>query len=200
MEIKSSQPADEAKLRSGSVNIDGTRGKLYFTIGLPCSGKSTRANRWVTDDADLHYGLYGADGYDYRLERPRVVIGGDDFRIGTHSLEYLRTSEGLVFAQMDTAVRALLYRGFDVLIDETCTTEATLLRYYLMDFGAEAIIIDVSSQECIRRAKETGRDYLIPCIEQMQRQKDELLKDWPLAAERVKQRIFERYPNSVVRS
>lgn len=199
MEIASMQALAEGKLRSGSVNVDGDKGRLYYTIGLPGSGKSLAANKWVTYDVDL---LYDEErlSCDYRLRRPRVVIGGDDFRIGTHSLEYLRTSEGLVFAQMDTAIRALLYRGFDVLVDETSTTEATLLRYYLMDFNAQAIIIDTPAEECVRRAKESGRDYLVPCIEQMQKQKDELLKDWPMAVDRVKSRILERYPNDIIRS
>lgn len=172
-------------LRSGSVNVDGRKGRLHYFIKLPQAGGSSKANEFIRAAPAGH---------------PRVVIGGDDFRIGTHSMEYLRTSEGLVFAQMDTATRALLYRGFDVLIDETSTTEATLLRYYLMDFDSFPIIIDTPSSECIRRARASGRDYLVPCIEQMARQKDELLKDWPNAVERVKARILERYPNDVVRS
>lgn len=198
MGIQSNHQQDKGRLRSGSVNRDGNKGKLYYLIKLPQSGGSSFANKWVSADVDLEYVNYLQEGADYFLERPRVVVGGDDFRIGTHSMEYLRTSEGLVFAQMDTAVRALLYRGFDVLIDETSTTEATLLRYYLMDFDAEAIIVDTPAEECIRRAKENGREYLVPCIEQMAKQKDDLLKDWPLAVERVRQRILERYPNDIV--
>lgn len=158
-----------------------SRGKLYFTIGLPRSGKSSYANAWSKESPN------------------RVVIGGDDFRIGLHGHEYLRTSEGLVFGVMDAAIRALLHRGFDVLVDETCTTEATLLRYLLIDLNATPIILDTPANICIQRAREGGKEHLVPCIVQMDKQKQELLRDWPAAIERVKAKILERYPNDIVR-
>ncbi len=157
------------------------RGKLYFLIGLPRSGKSVYADIWA------------------KHAPQRVVIGGDDFRIGLHGHEYLRTSEGLVFGVMDAAIRALLYRGYDVLVDETCTTEATLLRYLLIDLNATPIILDTPVNICIERAREGGKEHLVPCIVSMDKQKQELLRDWPAAIERVKAKIVERYPNDIVR-
>jgi predicted kinase len=183
------------KMRSGSVNLDGDRGRLFYTIGLPQSGKSSAANAWVREayqrEGDLVVGP--------QIERPRVIVSGDDFRQATYQAEYWRQGESLVFALMDASVRALLSRGFDVLIDETSTTEQTLLRYYLIDFNAQAILIDTPEEVCAQRAIANGKDFLVQPIRQMARQKAALLKDWPAAIERVKAHILTRYPNDVVR-
>lgn len=181
--------------RSGSVNLDGDRGQLFFLVKLPQSGGSSFGNAWAREAP-----YFEGDWTDPpQVSRPRVVLGGDDFRIGVHGMEYLRTSEGLVFATLDAAARALLSRGFDVLIDETSTTPETLLRYLLIDINAQPILIDTPEEECVRRALASGKNYLVEPIRQMARQKEELLKDWPAALERVRRRILERYPNDVVR-
>lgn len=213
-------------MRSGSVNLDGNRGRLYFLIKLPQSGGSTFANEWVRKGDELAFiNPYAGDQLfgdviaipDHIVQnvypvtrdevlkvslpgprRPRVVIGGDDFRIGVHGQEYLRTSEGLVFACMDAACRALLARGFDVLVDETSTTEQTLLRYFLIDYNAEPILIDTPEAVCLERALASGKDYLVEPIRLMARQKEELLKDWPAALDRVRAKIAMRYPNDIV--
>jgi predicted kinase len=170
-------------MRSGAVNNQGVTGRLYYLIKLPQSGGSTFANEWVRQASS---------------GRPRVVLGGDDFRLGLHGQEYARTAEGMVFACMDAAARALLARGFDVLMDETSTTEQTLLRYYLIDFEAVPILIDVEAEECIRRALANGRPYLVEPIKAMAEQRRDLLKDWPNVIERVKARLLKRYPNFLV--
>lgn len=172
-----------ADMRSGVVNGRGERGSLHYLIKLPQAGGSTWANLWVNDPS---------------CERPRVVIGGDDFRIALHGQEYARPAEGLVFGVMDTAIRALLYRGFDVLVDETSTTEATLLRYYLMDFDAVPHVLEADEETCLARAAASNRPYLFEPIRLMARQREELLRDWPAAIQRVKDKIKWRYPNDVV--
>lgn len=203
----SGQP-EKSQFRSGSVNTDGDRGRLYYLIKLPQSGGSTFANDWVRaspiiedirrfpvqDSLPPYYGSSHVG-----QARPRVVLGGDDFRIGLHGQEYVRTAEGAVFAIMDAAARALLSRGFDVLMDETATTEQTLMRYYLIHFEAEPIFIPTPASVCEERALANKKDFLVPVIQQLAAQKDELLKDWPNAVDRVKARLLKRYPNFVVR-
>lgn len=181
------------ELRSGSVNTDGNRGRLYYLVKLPQSGGSTFANVWAQTFVDYS----GREEWKPTI-RPRVVLGGDDFRIGLHGQEYARTAEGSVFAMMDVAARALLSRGFDVLMDETSTTEQTLMRYYLIDFEAEPILIPTAASVCEARALANKKDFLVPVIRQLSSQKDELLKDWPAAIDRVKDRLLKRYPNSFV--
>lgn len=185
-----------------------TRGRLFYTIGLPRSGKTTYANAWLCGPFPGMLGPFARRDnhifYDSRLDqitikRPRVVLSGDDFRRAVYQAEYSRTGECLVFGILDTAARALLARGFDVLMDETATTQATLTRYYLIDFDAQPIIIDTPEEECIRRAIEGGKPHLVEPIRMMAEQMKEQLKDWPAAIERVKAAIARRYPNAIVR-
>lgn len=175
---------DHGLERSGLI---GNRpGRLFFTIGLPRSGKSTIANAWATSGDD-----------DFCVS-PRVVLGGDDFRLALHGQEYHRDAEGMVFATIDVAARALLSRGHDVLIDETCTTEQTLLRYLLIDIDATPILVETSEEECVRRALDNNMDYLVAPIRHMARQMRELLRGWPEAIHRVRRHIRCRYHNDSI--
>lgn len=143
-------------LRSGSVSKEKKRGKLYFTMGLPKSGKSTYCNEWVLNQSPAN--------------NPRVVISGDDFRAAITGREFQAESENLVFATMDTAIRALLNRGFDVIVDETSSTPETLRRYFRIDRLAIAVIFDTSEDVCILRAINDRQEYLIPHIKRIARQ------------------------------
>jgi hypothetical protein len=127
------------------------RGNLYFTVGLPQSGKSTYCDQWVRQPGRQHRLTRSSWGFSQtvpgpslshpkgncgRSLSPRVVIAGDDFRKALYGRSYRIEAEATVFAMMDVATRALLDRGFDVIIDETCTTEQTLLRYLRLDRAA----------------------------------------------------------------
>lgn len=160
-------------MRSGN----GEKGRLFFLVGLAHSGKSTVANSWLVEA---------------RVPRPRVVIGGDDFRQAVYGKEYDPDREGLVFAAMDTAIRALLYRGFDVLVDETCTTESTLLRYLKLDLDAIALFVDTDVDTCIERAIRNGREYLITPIRRMDSQLKRLREGWDETVNRLRQYIIDR--------
>lgn len=151
--------------RSGSIK----RGKLFFTIKLPQSGGSTFCNWFVQN-------------------RPNcVVIGGDDFRNALYGREFQIEAEGTVFSTMDVAIRALLNRGFDVIIDETSTTEATLFRYYKIDENAKEIWINTTKEECIKRAIENNRRYLVLPIKRMAKQFDFLKKNF----KKIKSKIID---------
>ena len=148
-----------------------TPGRLHFTVGLPQSGKSTLANRWARNYEEpartftvpsRTFTLWTVTGppYGSRVElhcAPRVVVAGDDFRNAIHGREYVPESEGVVFAAMDVATRALLRRGFDVLVDETCTTQSTLLRYLRLDQKAVPVFVDTPVEVCLERARASGR-------------------------------------------
>lgn len=151
------------------------RGRLYFTVGLAASGKSTAANAWLDDRPP------GG--------RPRVVLGGDDFRLAVYGQEYWPHGEGLVFACLDAAARALLGRGFDVLIDETCTTQATLLRYLKIDSDAEPVFVDTPADVCLARAHALGRPYLEGPILRMNEQLAALRSGWDATVARLREYV-----------
>lgn len=168
-------------------------GRLHFTVGLPRSGKSTYADAWVRQVPTLHadptewihqgidFDLAGRAYTTLKLApawHQRVVVAGDDFRHALHTHEYRVEAEGFVFATMDVATRALLRRGFDVMVDETCTTQSTLLRYLRIDTEAVPHFIDTPLDVCLKRAADEGRDYLIGPIGRMAEQLKSLKADW----------------------
>lgn len=158
-----------------------SKGRLYYTVGLPRSGKSFYCDQWCRlhsqFDSDIHYrGEFG--GWCIKMTRPRSIVCGDDFRKAIHGHDYLPEAEGIVFAHMDVAARAQLAGGFDVMMDETCTTQSTLLRYLKLDPNATPVFINTPKEVCIERAKASGKDYLIGPIERMAAQLKELRADW----------------------
>jgi hypothetical protein len=64
-------------------------------------------------------------------------------------------------------IRALLERGFDVMVDGTHSTEISIKRILEIDINATAIPIFVDCSECIKRAKDTNQEDLIPVIERI---------------------------------
>jgi predicted kinase len=169
--------------RSGCVNEQGTRGRLYALCGLPQAGKSTAGNAWVK----------GAPP-----GRPRVVLAGDDFRVSVLGAEYVPSAEHLIFSFIDTAAAALLRRGFDVLIDETSTSKPSLCRYLRLDHNFELLIIDTSAEECKRRALANNRPYLIPVIDRLSPRLEFLKMEWHTLRQELLEQIEHRLSTDVV--
>ncbi len=124
-----------------------------------------------------------------------MVVSGDAFRHSIHRHSYIGEAEGFVFATMDVAIRALLDSGHDVIVDETCTTEQTLLRYLRIDPDAVPVFIDTSMAECMRRAVRDGRAFLEGPIRRMNDQLASLLMDWDVTLKRVREHAVFRNAN-----
>lgn len=175
------------------------KGRLFFTVGLSRSGKSSWANeKW----AKYHISTLGDEARYYPHEMDcltfnRVVISGDQFRRALHGSDFRIEAESTVYATMDIATRALLNSGYDVLIDETCTTEQTLLRYLRLDIDAVPIFFDATEEECIQRAIDTNKAYLVGPIKRMARQLKELRSNWDETVTRLKTYLLERRQHDV---
>lgn len=78
--------------------------KLILTRGVPASGKTTWAKAWVAED-----------------DERRVRLNRDDFRMMLFGIEGVGTfpQEKAVSAAQQTAAKALLVAGVDVVIDDT---------------------------------------------------------------------------------
>lgn len=184
--------------RSGYVNDQQERGRLYFTVGVPAAGKSTVCNDFVKNPPLASSIPSEFPELDYvHVERPRVVIAGDDFRVATLGREYVPSSEHLIFSLMDTAVAALLHRGFDVLIDETSTSRPTLMRYLRLDPNASPIFLDTPREECERRAVAAGRPYLLPVIERLWPRFEKLRANWPTIRKELLEQVEHRLSTEV---
>lgn len=157
------------KLPNPSINT-----KLFYTIGIQRGGKSTFAKQWQEEG------------------KKRVVLSGDSFRKGVHGQIYIGEAEFFVFACMDAAARALLHEGYTVLIDETSSTLNTIQRYLRVDINAQPIWIDTPKETCILRAINLKQDFLIPAIERVSKQIEELKIDFDKKIYNIKNKIIER--------
>jgi hypothetical protein len=178
------------------------KGRLYYCVGLPRSGKSTRCDHWARNpDIHIDYtqvfelGALKAYPFDPQkpfVSRPRAIVCGDDFRTALHGNAFRIEAEGTVFAMMDVATRALLNRGFDVIVDETCTTEQTLLRYLRLDPNAEPVFIDTPEEACVERALASNKPFLVGPIRRMAFQLESLRGDWDAVVGRLKHYLESR--------
>ena len=163
---------------------------LYYTIGLPRSGKSTLCDEWVNYNLDInkHHQFYHRDysykGMDhaivppaYKNEQPRVIICSDDIRIALHGRRYITQAEETVHSIQRIMIRALLNRGFDVIVDGTHTTKNSIKRMLGFDKNAQYVYINTSAEECQKRAIETDQPDLCDVISRMELSLQELCKD-----------------------
>ena len=139
-----------------------SKGKLYFTVGLPRSGKSTYCNNFVR--------IYDK----VAVAKPRTIVCQDDIRIALGTV-YNRWLEPLVYSTAQTMTRSLLHRGFDVIIDETNTSLFSLVRIFDIDNQAAPVVFRTSQTVCEQRARDSDRDYLLPVIARLAPQLDRLL-------------------------
>lgn len=138
--------------------------RLYFVIAPARAGKSTLCDSWIREP---------------HVDRPRVIVSGDDIHKAIHGDPFHSEAQGIVFATMDIMARACLSRGCDVIMDETATTEATIRRYLMVDIDAIPIVINTPLEVCIERAHQTKRPYLVEPIKRHYRQFVNLMKEWP---------------------
>ncbi len=121
---------------------------VYMTIGLIGSGKSTwaKTKNWP-------------------------IVNPDSIRLALHGNNYIQSAEPTVWAIAYTMVNALFLAGHAVVIvDATNVTEKRRKdwRYNISEnIKIEYEIFYTSKDTCIKRAKFTNREDLIPIIEKM---------------------------------
>ena len=119
---------------------------LYATRGLPGSGKTTAARKWVSEDPTT-----------------RARVNGDDLRAMLTG-GFVKETEHRAGAARDAAVAALLSRGVDVVVDNThlrlraLRDLATLAQRSKAEFEVWDFT-DISVEECIRR--DAARDRVV---------------------------------------
>lgn len=145
-------------------------GRLYYTIGLPRSGKSSFAASWVN---------YGT------TSNRNVVISGDSIRLATHGHRFIIEAEPTVHLHKTIALKALLLEGFNVLYDGTNSTKESQFEVWKIDEFAIPIWVPERSfigsklwiqhiDDCKQRAIESGHDDLFPAIDRIAIQLAEL--------------------------
>lgn len=141
--------------------------KLYFTIGLPRSGKSTLCKKWQQNKLFIenHTFLESMNKLD-EPEYPRVVVTPDYWRLALGH-RYNWHTEPVVFSHVQIAVRAMLKAGYDVLVDDTHTTENSIIRLFEENIEAQYIYVNQLLGVCMDRATKTNQSDLIPVIRKL---------------------------------
>ncbi len=130
--------------------------KLYFMVGLPRSGKSSYAREWVREEVN------------------RVIVCADDIRLSLTGERYCASAESMVHTIKHLMISTLLRSGHTVLVDGTHTTKGSIkdiLKHYKT---AIPIIIHTDADTCKARARLTQQDDLIPVIDRMARNLQDL--------------------------
>jgi predicted kinase len=118
---------------------------LHMMVGLPRSGKSTIAK-------DLGFPIVEPDAI-------RTVLHGTPWRVNV---------EPMVWAIAHIMVEALFEAGHnDVILDAVNHTEERRSEWESEAYQIQYHEVKTSFSECISRAKETNKEYLIPVIERM---------------------------------
>lgn len=156
--------------------------KLYFTIGVPCSGKSTLVDNMVREIQISDVNLAACyNPYDkkttFRLPSTVSIVCADDIRKAISGNRWNSHVEEHVQAIKHTMIKALLERG-NVIVDGTHTTWKSINK--LLEITTNAFPIWVfkpltntmdkwyeHEHECIERAISTGQKDLIPIIKRM---------------------------------
>lgn len=141
--------------------------KLYFTIGVPRSGKSTLCKEWQQNKLFIenHTFLESMNKLD-EPEYPRVVITPDYWRLALGH-RYNWHTEPVVFSHVQIAVRAMLKAGYDVLVDDTHTTENSILRLYEENVDAHYVLVNTNINTCKERAIQTNQPDLVRIIDKL---------------------------------
>lgn len=116
--------------------------KLYYTIGLPRSGKSTICTEWA------------------KKAPMRAIVCSDNIRLALTGKRYEPLAETMVFATKHIMIRSLLDRGFDVVVDGTHSTEISIQRILEIDINAIHVIVDTPPEVCKQRAIDSGHSDL----------------------------------------
>lgn len=130
----------------------GTVGTLYVTHGPAASGKTWLAKLFVAADPDRR-------ARENRDERRRQNwIGGD------RDHNTVRQERKVTIGQV-AAVRALLADGWDVIVDDTCQTQATLDGWVTLvrEVGARLVIVDFlgAVDRDVLVARDAARDRTV---------------------------------------
>lgn len=129
--------------------------RLYVTVGLPYSGKST----WAKDQGC-------------------PIVCPDAVRVAVHGERYLQRAEGLVWEITEHMVRALFLAGHgDVVLDATNISRRRRERWIQQDWTTRFVEMDAGSRECLRRARDVGDEYIIPIIERMAERFEPVLEE-----------------------
>jgi len=131
-------------------------GQLFFTHGLPRSGKDTFCSLWLSSQNYLIKDLLYSRCKELIYTCRRVVVCADDFRLAAYGKEYDHSCECMAAAAIFTAIKALL-KTHCVLFNDTNSSEWSLRRIYEICPQAEYVNIGTEKRICLERNRKTKK-------------------------------------------
>lgn len=93
-------------------------------------------------------------------QNPRVVVSDDAIRLAITGDRFNSFAESQVYAIKYAMIRTLLLQGYDVLVDDTHTSETSIRRLLEIDIDAQFCFVNTGIRTCIDRAKQTNQEDL----------------------------------------
>lgn len=126
--------------------------ELIVTVGLPRSGKSTWAR-----------------------EQGFPIVNKDSIRLALHGKRFLKDAEPWVHAIAKTMVKSLFFAGHDKVIVDECNVMKKHREEWISDeWNTIFYLISTTKERCILRAKAEYDSEIIPIIEKMSNQFEDL--------------------------
>lgn len=118
---------------------------LILTVGLPRSGKSTWAK-----------------------QQNLPIVSPDAIRLALHGQTFVGTAEPIVWATAHLMVASLFQAGHSLVILDACNVSRKRRAEWIDNrWQCVYAVFPTKKDVCIHRAKETGREDIIPIIERM---------------------------------
>lgn len=143
--------------------------RLYFTIGAQRSGKSTLAREWL--HRKISFAGEADDGF------PRFLWDSDLLRLELYGYRYHHGGESMTFAIKRYAIATALRAGHDVIVAGTHTSKTSIRRILEIRKNALPVLVDTPLAICQERAIATDQADLLPVIERVCRQIDDLKQE-----------------------
>jgi adenylylsulfate kinase-like enzyme len=120
-------------------------GHLILMVGLPYSGKSTKAR-----------------------EMGHPIVSPDAIRLALHGERFRRESEPMVWAMAQTMVTALFLAGHETVIVDAChVSEKRRNKWFDDRWTITHVLVRTTKTECIRRAVSAYDTNIMPSIHRM---------------------------------
>lgn len=128
--------------------------RVFMTIGLPASGKTTWARKYVISNLIT------------------IRVNKDEIRQMLHNGIYSEDRESLVIAVRDSIIRRALEAGCDVIVDDTNFNPKHQMSISAIAHEYDAVVevkdfTDVPLEVCLERNHERGYPVPQEVIEQM---------------------------------
>jgi len=127
---------------------------LYLTVGFPYSGKST-----------------------WSRKQNVPIVNPDSIRLALHGRRYAQEAEDFVWAIAMVMVRSLFLAGHERVIVDACHNTRKRRDFWVStEWDIYYKVFDVTAEECKARALSNDDDDVIPVIDRMAVQHENLWK------------------------